>query len=154
MSFDCRLPNETLSWKLSADPECLKWNPHQSHCFAVSDESGQVLYFDTRAGGNSLPLFTLAAHAKPVTSIDWNPALDSCLLTLSADRSLRLWNVSEQRPICVISREVGVGKIFTGSFCFDSPNFVSIAGSKGILTVLNLFDDPTILEGFKGLQTR
>lgn len=148
VSLDCRTPGDAQSWKLHSDPECLRWNPHQPFCFAVSDEDGRVTYFDTRAGSNSDPLFILAAHPKAVTSIDWNPSLPDCLLTVSADKSLKLWNTQGQIA-CVAAREVGVGKVFCSSFCFDTPNLISVAGSNGALSIINLLKDRAIIEGFQ-----
>lgn len=148
LSFDCRTAESVLSWTIPADPECLRWNPHMPQCFAVSDEEGGVYYFDTRKGSDSAPIFTLAAHPKAVTSIDWNPALPDCLLTASADKTLKLWNTRNELT-CVASREAGIGKIFTGSFCHDSPNLVGVAGSKGVLSVLNMLVDTTIVDGFR-----
>jgi periodic tryptophan protein 1 len=142
------MPNDALTWELHADPECLRWNPHQPHCFAVSDETGRVTYFDTRAGSNSNPLFILAAHPKPVTAIDWNPSLPNCLLTVSADKTVKLWNTQGQ-VACVASRDAGVGKVFCGAFCFDAPNLVSLAGSNGVLTVVNLLKDKAVVQGFQ-----
>jgi periodic tryptophan protein 1 len=107
-----------------------------------------VQYFDTRKGSNSEALFTLAAHSKAVTSVDWNPALPNCLLTVSVDKTFKLWNTLGEIT-CVASREAVVGKIFTGSFCFDTPNLVAIAGGKGVLSVFNLLSDVALVEAFK-----
>lgn len=148
LSMDCRTADSILSWTLPADPECLRWNPHQPQCFAVSDEEGSVHYFDTRAGSDSAPLFSLTAHPKAVTSIDWNPALPDCLLTASADRTIRLWNTRDGVN-CVASRETGVGKVFASSFCHDAPNLVCVAGSKGLLSIVNMLADAAIVEGFR-----
>lgn len=149
-SFDCRTPGTICHWPLLADPECLKWNPHQPNILTVSDEEGRVLAFDTRKGSESESLFLLQAHEKAVTSIDWNPAVPDCLLTVSADRSIKLWNVAGGSAgiSCVVHRELDVGKAFAGSFSLDSPNLVCVAGSKGILSVVNLLNDQAVVRGF------
>lgn len=146
-SFDCRMPGQVSIWSLQADPECLKWNPHDPACFAVSDEEGKVFYYDTRRGSNSEPVFTLAAHAKSVSAIDWNPRLSNCLLTASTDKTIKLWNTNSNLS-CVASRNADVGKAFVGSFYADAPNLVCVAGSKGILSVLNLQNDNAIIDAF------
>lgn len=149
-SFDCRMPGAICHWPLLADPECLKWNPHQPNVLTVSDEEGRVLAFDTRMGSESEPLFLLQAHGKAVTSIDWNPAVPDCLLTVSADKTIKLWNVAGGGTgiSCVVTRELGVGKVFVGSFSPDVPNLVCVAGSKGILSVANLLNDQAVIQGF------
>jgi len=91
------------------------------------------------------------AHDRPVTSIDWNPTISDCLLTVSADRSAKLWNTAEANPRCIVARPLNdAGKIFSGSFCPDSPHLITVSGSKGIVKVLNFLRDPAVIEGFKG----
>ena len=148
-TFDCRTPSSMANWKLLADPECLRWNPHAPTCFTVSDEEGKVLHFDTRKGTDAEPIFTLQAHAKPVTSIDWNPAVPDCLLTISADKTIKLWNTRDTNISCVVTREVEVGKAFSGSFCVDAPNLACVGGSNGVLSVLNILNDKAVVEGFR-----
>lgn len=150
--FDCRTPGQRLSWRLLADPECLKWNPQEPETIYISDEEGRVQCFDTRLGGDSAPLFTLQAHSKAVTTIDFNPALPSCILTASADRTVKLWNMYQGQPQCLAERELGVGKIFSAAFSPDSPNLLQVAGSKGVLSVLNLYNDQSIVEAFQSTQ--
>jgi len=151
--FDCRTPTDALRWSLTTggDPECLRWDPHNANRFAISDERGTVQVFDTRAGSASSPVFSLVAHDRPVTSIDWNPTISDCLLTVSADRSAKLWNTAEANPRCIVARPLNdAGKIFSGSFCPDSPHLITVSGSKGIVKVLNFLRDPAVIEGFKG----
>jgi WD40 repeat protein len=126
--------------------------------------------FDVRRPGGA-PLLTIQAHGKAVTSLDWNPTLPDCLLTLSADRSLRLWHVpstaatgaapggaepephggvphySLGTPQMVAERSVAgtAGKLFTGSFSPDRPHLAVIAGSKGLPVVINLLQDEAII---------
>lgn len=149
-SFDCRMPGTVYHWSLPADPECLRWNPHQPTVLAVSDEEGRVLALDTRRGSAGEPLFHLQAHGKAVTAIDWNPAVADCLLTVSADKTIKLWNVANggAEISCVVARELGMGKLFTASFSPDTPNLVCVAGSKGVLSVVNLLNDQAVVQGF------
>lgn len=177
--MDCRMPNSIRRIPLQADPECLRWNPHNKDLFVISDEDGRVIGYDLRmipspslesnpekkkkSHPNTLsspkPLFTLQAHEKAVTSVDWNPVLPNCLLTFSADKSMKLWNIGGNNNdtiteiSCFASRDYPtVGKIFTGSFSPDMPNLVCVAGSRGILKVVNLFKDSNIVEAFQKLD--
>lgn len=149
---DCRTAGDGASWTLAADPEALRWCPTRlggtAH-LAVSDEDGRVLILDVRRPG--VPLTVLQAHAKAVTALDWNPTLADCLLTLSADRSVRLWHApAAGEPRCVAERSVAgaVGKAFSGSFSPDRPHLAVVAGSKGRPAVLNLLQDASVVSAW------
>lgn len=88
---DVRTPDvAAAAWQCSADVEALAWSPHAPTQFAVSSESGEVACFDTRQGANSAPVFTLAAHNKPTTSIAYNPVAPHLLVTASIDKTVCL----------------------------------------------------------------
>lgn len=148
--FDARSPTEQISWRtgvLSADVEAAKWHPSRPECFAVSDETGAVCFMDIRNAAAG-PLFRLQAHSKATTAIDWHPTIADCLLTASADKSFKVWKLAESGPVCVLSREPEVGKLFAGSFCPDSTFLVSVAGSRGDLRFFNLAKNEAIIEAF------
>jgi periodic tryptophan protein 1 len=147
--FDARSPSEQFVWRglLAGDVEAARWNPLQPHCFAVSDESGAVLCLDARNAAAG-PLFRLQAHAKATTALDWHPSVPDCLLTASADKSFKVWKTTANAPVCVLSREPEVGKLFTASFCPDSTFLLSVAGSRGELRFFNLARNEAIVEAF------
>lgn len=168
--LDCRQKEGLASLEFTlgtnCDPEALCWNPHSlfgasADCteITVSDENGYVLFFDTRhtAGG---PRMQLAAHNKAVTAIDWNATLSGCLLTASADRTIKIWKVptsshtstEESLDIaCVAERSVAetAGKVFSAAFSPDLPNLVFVAGSKGRPAIINLSHDNDIISSFQ-----
>ena len=47
-ALDVRSPADVRAWGLTADVECVLWNPHDAHYFAASSEDGVVRYFDAR----------------------------------------------------------------------------------------------------------
>lgn len=149
VSFDARSPTDQLVWKglLKSDVEAIKWNPHQPECFAVSEENGMVSYMDSR-NPSAAPLFQLQAHAKATTSLDWHPSIPNCLLTSSVDKSVKVWKLSGNAPVCVLSREPEVGKVFSAAFCPDSTFLFSAAGSRGELRFFNLATNEAIVEAF------
>ena len=88
---DVRTPDvAAAAWQCSADVESLAWSPHAPTQFVVSAESGEVSCFDTRNGAASAPVFTLAAHNKPTTSVAFNPTVPHLLVTGSIDKMVRL----------------------------------------------------------------
>lgn len=133
--WDVRSNEQCLLLNLSNDPEQLAWHPTREHQLAVADEGGMVHLLDTRQPGQCI--LQLQAHSKSCTSLDWNPVLPDCLLTASLDKSWRIWNLKNQ-PTAIISREPGIGKIFTASWAPDAPGLVAVGGSRGEMRVTNV----------------
>ncbi|KAG4089146.1 WD40 repeat-like protein [Neocallimastix lanati (nom. inval.)] len=146
-AFDSRSPEAISEWKLTADVECLKWNPHKTELFYVSTEDGLVKCFDARQSG-SKELFTLQAHDGPVSALDVNPLIPDCIMTGSVDKQVRIWNIANNQPTCVLSRNLDVGKVFAASFSLDSPFLAAVSGSKGKVAIWNTVDNATIRNTF------
>eukprot|EP00842_Homolaphlyctis_polyrhiza_P001076 jgi/Hompol1/196/HPOL_005262-RA len=139
-AFDSRAPDTVAAWKLTADVECLKWDPLHSERFMVSTEDGIVKAFDVRTGGGdkAKALFTLQAHDSAVSALDISPFHDGLMVTGSADKNVKIWSIKDNKPACIVSRDVDTGKVFSANFSPDSPYLVSLAGSKGRVVVWNL----------------
>lgn len=135
-AFDTRTPDQMATFDLSADVECLKWNPFQPPNFIVSTEDGMVTSFDVR--NTSQRLFTLSAHDKATSSLEFNPVVPNMMVTGSYDKTVKVWNITDNKPSCVYSTKANVGKVFTAGFCPDSPYKLAVAGSKGKVEVLNV----------------
>jgi len=146
-AFDSRSPQAISEWKLTADVECLKWNPHKPELFYVSTEDGLVKCFDARQSG-SKELFTLQAHDGPVSALDVNPLVTDCILTGSVDKQVRIWNIANNQPTCVLSRNLDVGKVFSAAFSLDSPFLAAVSGSKGKVAIWNTVDNATVRNTF------
>ncbi|EGF77331.1 hypothetical protein BATDEDRAFT_14153, partial [Batrachochytrium dendrobatidis JAM81] len=170
-AFDSRAPDTVAMWKLSADVECLLWDPMHSERFFVSTEDGLVKAFDVRLGttithtaGNkstknvnepvSDSLFTLHAHDSAVSAMDLSPFADGLLVTGSGDKNVKVWSIKENQPICILSRDIEVGKVFSANFSPDAPYTISLAGSKGKVIVWNLEDNANVRRAFPIRQHR
>lgn len=105
--FDTRTPKNVQYYELSADIEQAQWNPHDSWYFLASCEDGTVTYFDTRVVDGQ-PVFTLKAHDKPASALDFNPVVRDIILTGSTDKSLKIWDLKNNRPSLLVSRDMGV----------------------------------------------
>ncbi|KAJ3042523.1 hypothetical protein HDV00_007057 [Rhizophlyctis rosea] len=149
--FDTRAPAGVVEWKLTADVECMKWDPFHAEKFYVSSEDGLVKCFDVRATTRD-PVWTLHAHDGAVSALDVCPTMDGLLVTGSADKQAKLWNIKEGKPSCLASRDLGVGKIFAANFSVDTPYILSVAGSKGKVLVWNLEDNAGVRKVFPPLQ--
>ncbi|XP_042501718.1 uncharacterized WD repeat-containing protein C17D11.16-like isoform X1 [Macadamia integrifolia] len=96
-------------WLVAADVESLAWDPHTEHSFVVSLEDGTVQGFDiwgTKSDSSyvSKLSFTLHAHDRSVCTVSYNPVAPNLLSTGSADKMVKLWDVSNNEPSCVASR--------------------------------------------------
>ncbi|GMN54382.1 hypothetical protein TIFTF001_023512 [Ficus carica] len=136
---DGRNPTHSgYKWTVNSDVESLAWNPHDEHSFVVSLEDGTVKGFDIRAltsnpDSESKPSFTLHAHDKAVCSISYNPSAPNLLATGSTDKMVKLWDLSNNQPSCIASKNPKAGAVFSVLFSEDSPFLLAIGGSKGRL---------------------
>ncbi|XP_042411551.1 uncharacterized WD repeat-containing protein C17D11.16-like [Zingiber officinale] len=139
-------------WSVTSDVESLAWNPHSENTFVASLNDGTVQGFDIRAlsdssssaSSSSKPTFTLKAHDKTVTSICFNPAAPNFLATGSTDKTVKLWDVSNNQPSCIVSQKFKAGAIFSIAFSDDCPFLLAIGGSKGKLEVWDTLTEPKI----------
>ncbi|KNC97159.1 rRNA-processing protein PWP1 [Spizellomyces punctatus DAOM BR117] len=150
-AFDSRAPTAVTEWKLKADVECIKWDPFHPERFFVSTEDGLVKCFDARQSGTA-PLFTLHAHDAAVSSFDVSPVIEGLLVTGSTDKMVKVWNVKDAKPSCLVSRDLDLGKIFAATFSPDSPYCVAAAGSKGKVLVWNLENNAGVRRAFGPTQ--
>ncbi|KAJ3118508.1 hypothetical protein HK098_005915 [Nowakowskiella sp. JEL0407] len=150
--FDSRSPEQISSWDLSADVECMKWDPFAAERFLVSTEDGLVQCFDFRTvspkNKQQQAVFTINAHDAAVSALDVNPNIPGMIITGSTDKKAKVWAVVDDKPRCVASRDVGAGKVFSASFATDSPFIAAIAGSKGSVVIWNLEDNSGIRQAF------
>ena len=142
VAADMRAPDaKAPCWGVESDVETVRWDPHDSKYFFVTTESGVVHYHDTRvvpsAPEKSTPVWKLQAHDQAVCSFDVNPIIPGFLVTGSTDKEVKLWNVQPSEPSMVVSRDLGVGKVFSTTFAPDAAvGFrLAVAGSKGAVQV-------------------
>ncbi|KAK6922666.1 WD40 repeat [Dillenia turbinata] len=137
---DARIPlHDGFKWSVAADVESLAWDPHTEHSFVVSLENGTVQGFDIRAampdsGSSSKPSFTLHAHDKAVTSVSYNHKAPN----------VKLWDLSNNHPSCVATKELRAGAVFSVSFSEDKPFLLAVGGSKGKLRIWDTFSEDAV----------
>lgn len=142
--LDSRSPASVMKYVLSADVEVCRWDPFNPQHFFVATEDGIVRKYDVRA---QKELFTLHAHDSAVCALALNPSVPGLIITGSADKSVKIWNVAEN-PTCIVSRDLNAGKIFTAEFCMDSPWKVAVSGSGGKVVVWNLEENAAVRSCF------
>ncbi|OIT00109.1 peroxisome biogenesis protein 7, partial [Nicotiana attenuata] len=151
---DVRYPSHSgYKFPVSADVESLAWDPHSEHSFVVSLENGTVTSFDIRAASSdsssaTKPSFTIHAHDKAVSSMSFNPLVPNLLATGSTDKMVKLWDLSNNQPSCIASRNPKAGAVFSVSFSDDCPFFLAIGGSKGKLQLWDVSSEDAVLKKY------
>jgi len=126
---DVRSQNTGKTCDLSADSECIQWNVHSSQYFMASTEDGLVTCYDVRALDK--PVWTLSAHGKPVSGLSYNQCVPNLLATASSDKSVKFYDISEQKPKLIYSQRVTY-PIFSLSWYNDAAYpFLLAAGGEG-----------------------
>ena len=157
IATDMRAPDaKAPQWTVDADVEQVRWNPHDPNHFYVTTEAGTVYYFDTRNtpadAVMSKPLWTLQAHDGAVSTLDINPTIPNFLATGSDDKQVKLWNVQDNKPSMVVSRNLEVGRVFSAKFAPDQEvSFrLAVAGSKGAVQVWDTSTNSAVRRTFAG----
>ncbi|KAG7530649.1 hypothetical protein FFLO_04875 [Filobasidium floriforme] len=148
--WDTRASEEALgTGKLGSDVEAIKWDPWTGMDFFVSLENGLILAYDARtlssqaqqgSGPVPQPKYTISAHDGPASALDVNPHIRGCIATGGMDGKVKIWNVNEEdggkRDVSLaVSRDLGVGKVFTVGFSPDSPLTLAAAGSAAKVNI-------------------
>ncbi|KAJ6260717.1 LOW QUALITY PROTEIN: hypothetical protein Dda_4946 [Drechslerella dactyloides] len=156
---DMRTPNTVSGrWGADADIEGVRWDPHDDNYFYISTDNGTLHLHDARVAPATLaatkPVWTLQAHSSgsSVTSFDVNPVIPGFIATGSTDKTVKLWNVADQKPSMVVTRELDVGKIFSVSFAPDREvGFrLAVAGSQGVVKVWDTSTNAAVRRIFAG----
>ncbi|MCJ1301479.1 hypothetical protein MMC08_004279 [Hypocenomyce scalaris] len=155
IAADMRAPDAKVPrWAVESDVETVRWNPHDPNFFFVTTENGVVHYHDVRvtplSPEASNPIWTLQAHDESVASFDVNPVIPGFLVTGSTDKEVKLWNVQPNGPSMVVSRNLGVGKVFSTIFAPDPEvGFrLAVAGSKGVMQIWDTSTNAAVRRAF------
>ncbi|KAJ1913019.1 rRNA-processing protein [Tieghemiomyces parasiticus] len=164
--MDSRTPDTRVGGLLAADVESIRWDPHQTSCLYVATEDGMLYYLDVRqlatagsakatttsappALGPAQAVYRVQAHDDPLSAFDVSPTIPGCFVTGSADHTVKLWSVTDNKPSMVLSRDFNVGQVFTAGFCPDAPFHIAVAGSQGKMTVWNAYSNAGVRNTFR-----
>ncbi|OQO00444.1 hypothetical protein B0A48_13793 [Cryoendolithus antarcticus] len=155
VAADMRAPDAKVPrWGVESDVENVKWDSHNDSLFYVSTENGILHCFDVRqlppTPEQSKASWRLQAHEKSLSSFSINPAIPGMIATGSTDRSCKIWNILSSGPSLVVSRDLGVGKVFSTNFAPDDAVAfrLAVAGSKGSVQVWDTSTNRAVREAF------
>ncbi|KAL1437354.1 hypothetical protein MTO96_001415 [Rhipicephalus appendiculatus] len=148
--WDCRNTDASFkSWTVNGEVEKVLWNHFDPFYFYVSTDSGFVYGFDART---DLAVFTLSAHSKGVSGMALSAYCPGCLVTASEDKTLKVWDVLDHKPVFVFEKEdLTVGTVLTLASSPDEPFVIAIGGDNKSLgfSVVDL-KEWTALSCFEG----
>ncbi|XP_046382682.1 periodic tryptophan protein 1 homolog [Ischnura elegans] len=133
--FDCRVEKSCLEWDFPGEIERVIWNHFDPFCYLASTDVGTVHYVDCR---NPKPIWKLMAHTKEVTGLTLSPQCPGMLITASADKSVKVWDLCGPEgstgctaPAFISEMEdYGIGAIHNAVFCPDCPFIMCCGGEK------------------------
>ncbi|XP_010439794.1 PREDICTED: uncharacterized WD repeat-containing protein C17D11.16-like [Camelina sativa] len=146
---DVRKPSHSgFKWSVNSKVESLAWDPHSEHSFVVSLKNGTVNGFDVRQASSSTsdlnPSFILQHGTRAVTSVSYNISAPNLLATGSTDKSVKLWDLSNNEPSCIATHTPNVGGLFYIAFSPDNPFVLAMGGVKGKLKVWDTLSDANV----------
>lgn len=127
--FDCRGEETCKTWKVDGEVECVLWDalsPVSYNCLASTDK-GKVYLFDAR---QEKPLWTLDAHTEACTGIVMSPKCPGCLVTISSDKTTKIWDIVGEAPALVEQREPKLGTMTCLASCPDLPFVFCMGGDN------------------------
>nr|ACO13022.1 Periodic tryptophan protein 1 homolog [Lepeophtheirus salmonis] len=146
--FDCRAQDSCKAWKVEGEVEKVLWNHFNPFTLFASTESGHIQMIDVRK--DDAPIWTLHAHSDCINGISLSTQCPDCLVTVSSDKTLKVWDIPDNKPTCIHERNMKLGQLHCLDNCPDAPFLMAIGGDKNSnnFKVFDIRESSTTLQHF------
>lgn len=164
------------TFKVTADIESVKWDPHSAVNFYAATEDGLVVYRDIR--NQSKPVWQLHAHKKTTTVVAPNAVVAGLFATASVDGTVKIWDMNgnastdasasataaaaasktsktttttvggSNAPKCLGERNLQVGHLMCMAFDASSPFVLAAGGEGGSLAIWDTLENIGVNERY------
>ncbi|XP_076044363.1 PWP1 homolog no child left behind [Oratosquilla oratoria] len=127
--FDCRGNNTCKMWKLDGEVENAVWDTWAKEAYSclASTDKGTVYYIDARM---DKPKWTLNAHTEACTALRMSPKCPGFLVTVSADKSAKVWDIASGKPEFIEESNPKLGLIQCLAVNPDAPFVFCMGGDN------------------------
>lgn len=145
--YDCRNPDDNLqSWTLDGEVERVLWNHFQPFTFLASTDSGFVYCYDVRTAKD--PLFRLKAHDDAVSGLALSNQVAGCLVTASADQTYKVWDIQNNKPSLIVSKDPKMKAIHCIQSSPDSAFVIALGGERDGLRTADILSHAPVAKQF------
>ncbi|XP_071791805.1 periodic tryptophan protein 1 homolog [Asterias amurensis] len=148
--FDCRSPKDSFkSWTLDGEIERVIWNQFQPFHLLASTDKGFVNCMDVRMEKS---IFTLKAHGSAVTALSLSTEVPSCLVTASSDYEYKIWDIKDNKPSLIVSKDPKMGSINCAHCNPNSPFIFGLGGERDGLRLVDITSHAPVHRHFSKRQ--
>ena len=123
--YDCN-QESFKSWKVDGEVEKVLWNHFNPYTFLVATEKGMVHMVDVRQDGKSL--WKLSAHSEGINGMALSTQCPDCLVTGSSDKTMKVWDIANNKPTCILEKDLKIGRVHSLDNCPDAPFVFAFGG--------------------------
>jgi len=124
---DCRTQDSFKKWRVTGEVEAVIWDHFNPYQCVASTDAGSIHCIDVR---QEKPVWALAAHTQDVTGISLSSQCPGCLVSVSSDKCMKVWDISGNQPEFVLEKQAKLGVLQAVAGCPDAPFVVAMAGDK------------------------
>ena len=108
--------------------EKVLWNRFNPYQFLVATEQGFVHLVDARQDGKHL--WTLSAHSEGINGMSMSSQCPGLLFTGSSDKTVKVWDIQNNQPGCLMEKDLKVGMVHSVHNCPDAPFVFAVGGDN------------------------
>jgi len=119
-----------------AGGSCFDFNVHNPHLFVVGTEEGSIMLYSKEY--NTRFVRAYMGHHMAIYSVNWNTFHEDVFLSCSADWTVKLWKLSNAKPIMTFDLNTSVGDVAWSPF--SSTVFATITDDEKKEGRVRVFD--------------